>query len=199
MYCENCGGQMADGSKFCVACGAKTETKEPVQEVAVQEAAASVESTAAAIPEMAKAVIPPAAPQPVQVQKAQPIAPPAPVQQVYTQPAPAQQVYTQPQQTQPAQPQQQAVPAPVKIRKPASTTPLPVWKYVGIFLLMSIPILNIIMILVWSFGDSCNLNTKNYAKAVLVMFIIFVVLTIVSYFTIWNELSTLISGYNITL
>jgi len=51
MFCENCGSQMADGSKFCIACGAKAESKEGVLDGASQEVAASVDSSAAVVQE----------------------------------------------------------------------------------------------------------------------------------------------------
>ena len=49
----------------------------------------------------------------------------------------------------------------------------------GIMLLSGIPIVGFIMILVWSFGHSCNRNTKSYARAVLIFGIIGFILTIV--------------------
>lgn len=187
MFCENCGGQMADGSKFCIVCGAKVESNETVQDVAAREAAASVEDTATVAQEPAPAFVPPAAPQSVPLQPAQPVkpqfAPPQPVQPQFAPP-------------QPIQPQQQVISQPVNVGKPASTTPLPVWKYIGIFLLMGIPILGIIMIFVWAFGSSCNQNTKNFARAVLIMSLIAVVLTVIGYFTIWTSVQDIISNYN---
>ena len=48
----------------------------------------------------------------------------------------------------------------------------------GIMLLTGIPIIGFIMILVWSFGHSCNRNTKSYARAVLIFGIIGLILTI---------------------
>jgi hypothetical protein len=179
---------MADDSKFCIACGAKLETSGPVQESAAQEAAVSVEGSAAVTEEAAY----PNTPTP----------PPAPP--VQAQPKPASAGFT-PVSPQPAQPVQQqpkpspanyppAAPQPVMPAKPEKTEPLPVWKYIGIFLLRAIPIVGIVMIFVWAFGSSCNRNTKNYARAVLITFVIFLVLSLVGYLTIWPSVQEIINN-----
>lgn len=224
MYCLNCGSQMAEGSKFCISCGSKYEKSEPVQETAAQEAAASVESTAV-VEEIAETAPQPAAPQPVQQTVPQPAAP-QPVQQTVSQPAasqPVQQAAQPAQATQPrteqsafAQPApkppvqpvqqqnhmngpQQTVPQPVMPLKPEKVTPLPVWKYIGIFLIMGIPILGIVMLFVWAFGSSFNRNTKNYARAVLIFSLIMLILTAVGYFTIWSDIQEIMSNMNLPI
>lgn len=183
MYCLKCGSQMAEGTKFCITCGAKMENDESVQTPAAQEAAVSVESSAAVAGE---STYPKAPPQPVQQQ-------PNPTAVNYS-PAPPQ----------PAQPVQQPQPAkasyppaatqPVVPAKPEKITPLPVWKYIGIFLIMGIPILGLVMVFVWAFGSSFNRNTKNYARAVLITFLIFLLLSIVGYFTIWASVQEIINS-----
>ena len=57
--------------------------------------------------------------------------------------------------------------------------PLSVGSYIGIFFLMMIPIANFILLLVWAFGGSVNLNKKNYARAVLLLALIGFALTVV--------------------
>jgi hypothetical protein len=47
--------------------------------------------------------------------------------------------------------------------------PLRVGQYIGMFLLMCVPILNIILLFVWGFGSSANLNKKNFARAALIL------------------------------
>jgi len=68
---------------------------------------------------------------------------------------------------------------------------------------MGIPILNVIMIFVWAFGSSCNVNTRNYAKAILIVAVLFIVLTVVGYFTVWSSAWTFIqdnlSNYNLPI
>ncbi len=42
-------------------------------------------------------------------------------------------------------------------------------QYLVVFLLMMIPIANIVLLFIWSFGDSAGPNKKNLAKAMLIM------------------------------
>ena len=86
---------------------------------------------------------------------------PAPVQQ-YAAPAPVQQPVYQ------APPVQQVVYA----QPMPDTTPLSPWAYILYMLLFSVPILNIIMILIFSFGKSTNMNLKNFAKAYLIIMVV---------------------------
>ena len=82
-------------------------------------------------------------------------------------------VYTPPTQTAYA-PQQ----LPAYSKNPDSD-PLRVGQYIGMLLLMCIPLLNIILLFVWSFGGSVNLNKKNFAKASLILGAIGLILSIV--------------------
>lgn len=193
MYCLNCGSQMAEGSKFCISCGSKYENSEPVQETAAQEAAVSVEGSAV-VEETAQVAPQPVAPQPVQ-QTSQ-VAQPKPVQSTFTQPAIQQPVKPLQQQNYANTPPQ-AVSQPVMPVKPEKIAPLPVWKYIGIFLIMGIPILGIVMVFVWAFGNSFNKNTKNYARAILITFLIMLVLMAISYFTIWSSMQEIINNLNL--
>ncbi len=72
----------------------------------------------------------------------------------------------------PQQQQQQYHPQPVM------DPPLSVGQYVGMFLLMLIPIVNLILLLVWGFG-STNQNRKNFARAALIMALIGIFITII--------------------
>ena len=198
MFCENCGNHMDDGSKFCMACGAKVTGSSGGQVSAEQEIAAGAEGVGTIQPD-APAIETQAPPQqftpPVQPQQPQQFrqTQPAQSQPPRPQPVPQQQV---PQQW--GQPQPMAAPRPTKPPKNHSTAPLSVWKYIGIFLLMGIPVLGIIMIFIWNFGSNCNQNTKNLARAVLIMLIVFLVASIVGYFTVWNQIAAFLSDYTIS-
>lgn len=159
MICEKCGQQLDDGSKFCTSCGAQIEAAQ-----AVQETAAVLESTVSEVQEEIPVAQPEAVVEPIKASPSKPV--------------------------QFEQPQEQWEPAvqPVNEPKPAKTTPLPVWKYIGIFLLTSIPIVGAIMILVWSFGSSFNKNTQNYARAVFILFIISLILSIAGAIVYWEAL-----------
>ena len=61
----------------------------------------------------------------------------------------------------------------------ANHEPLGVGSYIWMFFLSAIPIVGFIMMLVWAFGGSVNLNKKNYARAILIMCVIGVALSVI--------------------
>jgi hypothetical protein len=101
--------------------------------------------------------------------EAQP-APPAPAH--YPPPA-----YAQPYPVQPPQPQAYAPPPPPAWQ---AVTPLSVGEYLVTFFLMGIPLLNIILLLVWSFGSSTNANKRNLARAMLIMGVVMSIFWIIA-------------------
>lgn len=58
------------------------------------------------------------------------------------------------------------------------TSPLSIGNYIIMMLISVIPIVNLVMLFVWGFGNS-NRNKKNYARAQLIMMAIGVVLSII--------------------
>lgn len=66
-------------------------------------------------------------------------------------------------------------PAPVG----AGSAPLSMGQYLGMLILLSIPVLNLILLLMWAFGGNVNPSKKNLAKALLVMMLIFAGLALV--------------------
>lgn len=151
MFCEKCGKNLPDGIQFCDGCGAKIEAVRPEYKATAESAQAQSNSP------------PPAQTGYVQQQEY------APQPQAYTQ-NPAQTVY----------PQQQAYTPPPPIYSGQSNSePLRVGQYIGMLLLMLIPIVSIIMLLVWSFGGSVNLNKKNFARAMLIVSAISIVLSLI--------------------
>ena len=104
-----------------------------------------------------------------------------PAQPVYTAaaaPAPPPPAYTPPVQTSPPR-QAYAPPQPPAYSGQPGSDPLRVGQYIGMLLLMCVPILNIILLFVWNFGGSVNLNKKNFARASLVLGAIGLILSIV--------------------
>lgn len=64
------------------------------------------------------------------------------------------------------------------------------------FFLLAIPIVNIILVFVWAFGESVNQNKKNMAKAVLILMVIGVVISIamgILFATFFSTLDSVIS------
>lgn len=68
---------------------------------------------------------------------------------------------------------------PVSYAAQQANPPLTVGQYLGMYLLMCVPILNIVLLFMWAFGGSVNLNKKNYARAVLILFAVSVVIWII--------------------
>lgn len=101
------------------------------------------------------------------------------------QPQYSQPQYAQPQYMQHVQPQY--VQQPVSRSMPSAvpggynplTEPLTVGSYFGMMFLLCIPIVGFILLLVWAFSSSTNLNRKNFARASLIWGLIAVALSIV--------------------
>jgi uncharacterized membrane protein YvbJ len=74
------------------------------------------------------------------------------------------------------------------------TEPLSVKDYVIMFLLLMIPIANIILLFVWGFDSSTNLNKSNFAKAYLIMILIGIGLSILSFILIGGFLTAMLAG-----
>lgn len=77
---------------------------------------------------------------------------------------------------QPAQPQYQAQPY-IPGRKP---DPVTTGNWVLTLLIAAIPVLNIIMLLVWSFGSSTEKSKSNWAKAQLIWTLIVVAISVIA-------------------
>jgi len=63
---------------------------------------------------------------------------------------------------------------------PSEYKPISMWEYFGYELLFGIPVIGFIILLVFAFGGSGNINVKNFARSkfcyVILLFVIFVVL-----------------------
>ena len=126
MFCEKCGNEIPDNSKFCAGCGAKVEP--------VEASAESVE------------------------QVVEPVAPPAPVKA--------------PEPVPPVTPKAAGTQNKQYNDKGNLIKPLSIGAYIGIFIILAIPIVNLIMLLVWSFSDTVNVNKKHFAIAQLILILI---------------------------
>jgi hypothetical protein len=98
----------------------------------------------------------------------------AQVEQPVSQAAPQPPVSQAPPQMPPPTAANPPKPDPVSLDKPMS-----VLQYLGMFVLLAIPILGIILVFKWAFGKSVNTNKRNYSRAVLIMFLIMFILSIV--------------------
>ena len=162
--CTECGAQLKDGIKFCTECGA-----------AVPEGKAETAPASETQPQQ----IPP---QPQQQQ--QTYVPPqnAAPQQPYAQPQPA---YAQPQQV-------YGQPAPVYAQAPAEQAPGPdshyglisTWGYIGIMLLLCIPIIGFILMIVWACGGCRKYQKRNLCRAMLIFMVVSLVISLILGFAI---------------
>jgi len=59
------------------------------------------------------------------------------------------------------------------------SAPLSIGNYLVMMLVGAIPVVGLIMMLVWAFSGSANTNRKNYARAVLIMMLVVLVLSII--------------------
>ena len=126
-----------------------------------------------------------------------------PVQPAYTvsaepapmRPVPPPPVYTSPAQTAPSHQQAYALPQPPAYSGQPESEPLRVRQYIGMLLLMCVPILNIILLFVWGFGSSANLNKKNFARASLILCAVMLIFWIVAGGLIMGALDSITGGY----
>ena len=57
--------------------------------------------------------------------------------------------------------------------------PVSIGQWIITFIILGIPLLNVIMLIVWALGESTHPSKKSYAQAILVIFGVIVVLGIV--------------------
>ncbi len=72
--------------------------------------------------------------------------------------------------------------------------PLRVGQYIGMFLLMCVPILSIILLFMWSFGSSVNPNKKNFARAMLILAAIGIILGIIFGAALTSVIGNMLNG-----
>ena len=164
--CPNCNALNNDISKFCEVCGSALEAP---------QAETTVLSDAPETTVLNEAPVFTAPQQPTYQAPVQPVAPaPQPVAQPQYQ-APVQPVQPV---AQPAfaQPGFQVV---NEAMLPAEYQPVSVGSYIGHSLLFSIPLIGFIMLIVTACSSTKSKSLRNYAKAMLVMYVIAFVITFI--------------------
>ena len=71
----------------------------------------------------------------------------------------------------------------------AAWPPVGIGAYIGMMIVSGIPLIGFIMLLVWSFGSQVNPSKKNYARAVLILMLIGVALSIL----LWSVMIPIIT------
>jgi len=74
--------------------------------------------------------------------------------------------------------------------------PLSVGQFMGMLVLSGIPLVGIVLLLVWAFGDGVNTNKKNYARACLILAVIGIILSIVLSVMLATVFSTAYSSFS---
>jgi hypothetical protein len=108
------------------------------------------------------------------------------------QPPPVQPQYAPPVMVQQPQP---AYYAPQPMAADPLTAPMSLGAYIGFFLLLCIPLANIVLLFVWAFGSAVNRNKKNLARALLIFLLIFVVLAIIFGDSIYKAIYEIIEPF----
>lgn len=65
----------------------------------------------------------------------------------------------------------------------AAERPLSTMEYLGMLLLLGIPLVNVVLLLVWGLGSGGNVNRRNFCRAVLLIAVIAAALWVVSFAT----------------
>ena len=73
--------------------------------------------------------------------------------------------------------------------------PLRVGQYIGMLLLMCVPLLNIILLFTWSFGGSVNPNKKNFARASLILCAVSLIVMLIGGGAVMGALGEMMSGF----
>ncbi len=155
-FCTNCGATMEDDKKFCTTCGT------------LLGEAAPASPTPEAAPEVT----------------AEPIVTPAPEASPVTEPAP--QPTRPPPQAQPTPPPPQPQPQPITYAatepvppKGSKYAPITTWGYIGIFILMCIPLVGLILMIIWACGKCKKIAKRNLARAMLIMTVVGLVISLI--------------------
>lgn len=190
-FCTFCGAQVPDDIKFCTGCG-----KPMPPQVKVQP---PLQAQPQVQPQVQPQAPPQAPPQPQVQPQAQPQVQPQPVtpqpQPAYTAPVPPppqpQPVYAAP----PVQPPVYTAPADPNAPLPPGSKyePITTGGYIGIMLLMMLPLINFILLLVWACGGCRKVNKTNFARAMLVVMLAGLVLSGIA-FLIFGSISGSLFG-----
>ena len=175
MYCSKCGAKIMDGTLFCTQCGASLQNYPPVQEKAGCEAEENMRQEYCTAPGQVAEKTANWNPEFYGAQGGQNAGQePKP----YEQPQPQFPSQSQIQQPMPyglGNPAYSPYPIPIKNYDPSKDyTPISMWGYFGYQLLFAIPLIGQILILIFAFGGTKNINLRNYARSTFCLFIVLV-------------------------
>lgn len=182
MYCPNCGANIKEGATFCDQCGVSLQNSQMQQTAGCEAEGTMPQDTFTA---------------PVQV--------PNQNTNYYGAPQYPQNTWQTPNQYAQPQPQpmnygpgnqppygagNQPFHIPIRNYDPSKDyTPIGMWGYFGYQILFAIPFIGFILILIFSFGGTRNINLRNYARSTFCLWII--VLGVVALIALFGLITSL--------
>ena len=173
-YCKNCGAKISDTALFCTACGAPQGKQDAAPaaenemdfEKAVLESAGIYDEDIQMF-ETAEQTISEEEKQGFQKEETKP-EPEPDFSGIHTVPEP---VYSEPVMRQEPQ-------APSSDTIPPALRPITTAGYLGIFLLMAIPVVNLLLLIIWACGGCRKVNKRNFARAAWILILILFILNL---------------------
>ncbi len=153
MYCKECGSELSEGAIFCGSCGEKAQ---PLEEATVMEAK-SVPDESIVVGSYT-----------TQAEDHEPL--PTREESADKSTATVQERFNQT--------DQRAVESPVR-KVDSRELPMTLGAWIGTFLLLLIPVVNIVLPFVWAFGSDVNRSKKTFFQAMLLVNLVMIVLFIV--------------------
>jgi Trk-type K+ transport system membrane component len=71
-----------------------------------------------------------------------------------------------------------------------------VGKWIGTYLLLMIPLVNLIFVLIWAFSSEENPNRKNWAIAMIIIWVVVIALYAILFLIFGQSMLRLMSGWN---
>jgi hypothetical protein len=75
-----------------------------------------------------------------------------------------------------------------------SYKPMTLGDWLITFIIQAIPLIGLIMLFVWAFGDGTHPSKKTWAQALLIFALIGIVLVIIFFILFWTILASMFSG-----
>ena len=73
--------------------------------------------------------------------------------------------------------------------------PMTMWSWLGTILLLGIPIVNIVLLFVWSFSSGVNESKKNFSRAYLIVSLIATVLFSIYFMKVMSDLANAMANF----
>lgn len=73
--------------------------------------------------------------------------------------------------------------------------PMTIGDWIITFIISYIPIVGLVMLFVWAFGDGTHPSKKTWAQALLIFALIGLVLAIIFFILFWSLLMSMFAGY----